>query len=51
MVNINADEHPGLHRYILANVKKHVVWDLAEDVDIELVEISDSFALSCSHGG
>ena len=33
-----------IERYILANVKKHVVWDRAEDVDIELVGISDSFA-------
>ena len=28
-----------IERYILANVKKHVVWDRAEDVDIELVGI------------
>ena len=33
-----------IERYILANVKKHIVWDRAEDVDIELVGISDSFA-------
>ena len=33
-----------IERYILANVKKHIVWERAEDVDIELVGISDSFA-------
>ena len=33
-----------IERYILANVKKHVVWNRAEDVDIELGGISDSFA-------
>ena len=33
-----------IERYILANVKKHIVWDRADDVDIELVGIFDSFA-------
>ena len=33
-----------IERYILANVKKHVVWDRAEDVDIELVGTTDNLA-------
>ena len=33
-----------IERYILANVKKHIVWDRDEDVGIESVGRSDSFA-------
>jgi DNA-directed RNA polymerase specialized sigma subunit len=33
-----------IERYILANVKKDVVWDRAEDVDIELVGTTDNLA-------
>jgi RNA polymerase sigma factor (sigma-70 family) len=33
-----------IERYILANVKKHVFWNRAEDVDIELVGTTDNLA-------